>query len=382
MTNENTDNTLNSNQTQLSNENLIKTPQVLSLLALEIAIIISWIAYHEYQPVLIEQFNLSEYSFILLIVQGIILTLTPIVAGYISDKVKIKNGEMIPVVNFGISATAMIFMSVAITIFSEPTGLLRFILPFLIVLWLISMNIFRSPAISLIEYFVPQKDIPKVFAYFVVAGNIGYALEPVIVDLVRYFGGTLTFIVGAVLVFGTGKFLMNKTNLINPTDLSSDFNNDTQDGKSNFLVVLLSALSFGLITSLLFKVIPNHFDTNNISLFGFDSIGKILSSVIIIVSAIVTIIISRKVKNEQIEKLLYISTLISLGLIYFILQTNSQNIIVLLSLLLSIFYAMVSLTALPTALFRLGTRNTVLGLGVFFGAMEFVDSIFEILAII
>lgn len=368
-------------QNHLDNSKItsIRTPQVLSLLALEIAIIISWIAYHEYQPILVTQFKLSEFSFLLLVVQGIILTLTPIVAGYISDKMKSKNGEMMPIVNFGISATAMIFMSVAITVFAEPEGIVRFILPFLIVLWLISMNIFRSPAISLIEYFVPQKDIPKVFAYFVVAGNIGYALEPVIVDLVQFFGGVLTFIVGAVLIFGAGKFLMNKTNLIRPVDLSTEFNNDTVDGKSNYGVVLIAALFFGLMTSLIFKVIPNHFDTNNISLMGYASIGKILSTGIVIISAVVTIFLSRKIKNEQIEKLLYISSIIGFIIIYFLLQTNNQNIVILLSLLLSVVYAGVSLSALPTALFRLGSRNTILGLGIFFGAMEFVDSIFEIL---
>lgn len=360
----------------------IKVSQVVSLLILELSIIISWIAYHEYQPILVDKFQLKEFAFLLIIAQGVILTLTPIVSGYIADKMRNKNGATIPIVNFGISATAMIFMSVAITVFSEPQGLLRFILPFLIVLWLISMNIFRSPAISLIEYFVPQKDIPKIYAYFVVLGNIGYALEPLIVDLVQFFGGVLTFVVGGVLVFGTGTLLSKKSKLITPEDITAEFNNDTTDGKSNYFLVFAAAIVFGLMTSVIFKILPNHIISNNIQFFDLPNFGKILSTSIVVLSAIITFGISRFITNEKIQILLIIGSIIGLTSIGLIFNINSQFMIILLSIIISIGYAAVSLAALPYALFKLGTKNTILGLGIFFGTMEFIDSIFEILQII
>ncbi len=56
--------------------------------------------------------------------------------------------------------------------------------------------------------------------------------------------------------------------------------------------------------------------------------------------------------------------------------------IILLSIIIIIGYAAVSLATLPYALFKLVTKNTILGLGIFFSTMKFIDSIFEILQIL
>lgn len=364
--------------------NSIKTTQVFSLLLLELAIIISWIAYHEYQPILVVKFQLEEYAKILMVAQGIILTLTPIIAGNIADKIRDKNGSSLPIFNFGISATAMIFMSVALTVFTEPQGLVRFILPFLIVFWLISMNIFRSPAISLIEYFVPQSQIPKVYAYFVILANIGYALEPLIVNLVQFFGGTLTFVVGGILVFGTGTLLKQKSLLISPSDITNEFNNDTEDGKSNYFLVLIAALVMGIFTTFIFKYVPNLINTSQISLLNFSlpivPNGNLISSLLVIFSAIVTFIISRFINNQKVQSLLIVGVLLGIISMISISMFHSPLILMISLIFFSFTFALVSLTSLPFALYKLGTKNTILGLGIFFGAIELVDSLYEILS--
>jgi MFS family permease len=109
------------------------------------SIVIGWIAYHNYQPKLLVQFNYTQYTFWLIVVQGIILFLTPPIAGKIGDRFRFKAGHRIPIISSGISFAAMVFMAVAFTLLSNPGEVIRWILPLLIVLWLIAMSIFTSP---------------------------------------------------------------------------------------------------------------------------------------------------------------------------------------------------------------------------------------------
>ena len=92
----------------------------------------------------------------------------------------------------GIGVTAMIFMVVASMISTAHLVDMRTILPIMIVLWLISMNIFISPANSMIEAFAPAKKLPIVMGFLFMVIELIYALEPLVVALVQFFGDTLT----------------------------------------------------------------------------------------------------------------------------------------------------------------------------------------------
>ncbi|HNT51619.1 MAG TPA: hypothetical protein PKK67_13585, partial [Cyclobacteriaceae bacterium] len=61
----------------------IEWKQLWSLAALYGSIVIGWIAYHNYQPKLLNQFNFTEFAFALVLAQSIILVLTPPIAGKI-----------------------------------------------------------------------------------------------------------------------------------------------------------------------------------------------------------------------------------------------------------------------------------------------------------
>jgi MFS family permease len=98
----------------------IEWKQLWSLAALYGSIVIGWIAYHNYQPKLLVQFNYTQYSFWLIVVQGIILFLTPPIAGKIGDRFRFKAGHRIPIISSGISLAAMVFMAVAFTLLSNP----------------------------------------------------------------------------------------------------------------------------------------------------------------------------------------------------------------------------------------------------------------------
>lgn len=93
---------------------------ITSLAALYAAIIVGWIAYQQFQPKLLSQFNFTELSLALAIIQAGILIVIPPVAGRMADSYGFAKGHRFPVISLGISFEAMVFMAVAFTLLSNP----------------------------------------------------------------------------------------------------------------------------------------------------------------------------------------------------------------------------------------------------------------------
>jgi MFS family permease len=177
----------------------IQWKQLWSLVALYASVIIGWIAYYNYQPILLHKYNFTDLTLFLFIAQGIIMVVTPPIAGLLGDRFRKSKGNRLPIISAGISAAAMVFMSVAFTLIMDPGETFKWILPILIVFWLASMSIFTSPAISTIDLFAPANKLPRAMAIITIVYGALYALEPVIVDLVDFLGAPLTFVVGGVI---------------------------------------------------------------------------------------------------------------------------------------------------------------------------------------
>ena len=162
--------------------------QLWSLAALYGSVIIGWIAYENYQPKLLEKFEFTGYSFLLTLAEGIILVATPPLAGMLGDRYRFEKGHRLPIITSGISFAAMIFMAVAFTLLGNPGEVFKWVLPILIVCWLIAMSIFTSPALSTLELFTPVDKLPRAMAVLTIVSNLLYAMEPVIVDLIDFLG--------------------------------------------------------------------------------------------------------------------------------------------------------------------------------------------------
>ena len=234
----------------------IQWRQVWSLVALDLAIVISWIAYHKYQPELLNRFEFSQYVFQLALAQGVILLITPPIAGWFADKARRKGNKHLPVVTIGINFVSMIFMVVAVTIWTKPTGFIRLMFPLMIVLWLVFMNIFHSPAISTLEMFVPTEKLPQIMAIFAVITDVAASLEPSIIDLISLFGAPLTFAVGGILVFTSGLWLQRTIRSFKPINEDGDEKKKIKLENSRFGVVLVLGLFLGLATMFFFELFP------------------------------------------------------------------------------------------------------------------------------
>jgi hypothetical protein len=189
----------------------IRWRQVLPLLALDLAILLSWIAYNEYQPRLVDRFGYGSNALLFLVLQVLIMVVTPPLAGYFTDRLMVRGVARLAVVNLGVSMAAMVFMATAFTLGNPAVGLASILLPMLIVLWLISMNIFHGPAISMLELCAPASLLPGVASLFALLAGLAGALEPSIAVLLDALGAPAAFAAGGVFVFLAGFWFLRSS---------------------------------------------------------------------------------------------------------------------------------------------------------------------------
>lgn len=354
----------------------IQWKQVWSLVALDLAIVISWIAYHKYQPELLTQFRFSQYVFELAIVQGLILFVTPPIAGWFADRARRKNTHAIPVVGIGINLVSMIFMVVAVTIWAKPSGIIRMLFPLMIVLWLVFMNVFHSPAISTLEMFVPREKLPQIMAIFAVITDVAASLEPSIVDLITFFGAPITFAVGGLLVFGAGLWLQKTVRSFQ--SITNDRSTSEHRNQSRFEVVVVLGVFMGLATMYFFEFFPELTEKKLSFLKSNSFKGSYFTSILIAVSAILCYPLSLWAQRFSVVKAAWIGfvgfVVLTLGIMLF-----SGTPALLCFVLYPVFYAFMSVTFLPLAFANLSAKQKVLGIGLFFSGVQLASSVAEVL---
>lgn len=357
-------------------EILIKWPEIWSLAALNAAIVICWIAYHEYQPRLLAGFGLTHLAMFLVIAKAIILVIIPPIAGLLTDRMIRKNNKVYVVFLVGVGGTAMIFMIVATILFQGPASFLTSILPVLVILWLIGMNIFYSPANSLIESFASAKNLPVAMGIIVFVTELLYALEPIVVALVDFFGATLTFVVGGILISVTGYIFLkvSRDEVLTRKEEQTELV-EKSGKKSDFMLVSAIALIVGIGHAFIVEFLPEQF--NRIFSVALD--GSYFSSFILFSVAILAIPVSRRViKNEITKHIRWSIILLTLSIVLIILVPNTVSFLGG-SILLALTFCILSVTALPLAIRNLSVQNLTFGVGIFFGIAAIADGLADIL---
>jgi MFS family permease len=355
----------------------IQWKQLWSLAALYGSIIIGWIAYQNYQPKLLIQFQFTDFTFLLILAQAIILVITPLVAGKLGDRYRVEKGHRLPIISSGISFAAMIFMAVAFTLLGNPGEIFKWILPVLIIFWLIAMSIFTSPALSTIELFTPVDKLPHAMAILTIVSNLIYSVEPVIVDIIDYLGAPLTFICGGVVVFLAG-YALKKTSLglfKHTANQEAKPSKEKASQKSQYGFIFFLGLSLGIATTILFNVFPSILETKLNTFFSAD--GKIILVAILLFSAILSWPMSYAVNKygmNRIFQLSFIALTICVVGIWFV---SSAMMVLLMVILFGITFTSLSVSALPLAINRSAFSEKVFCVGVFFSAVALPEGIME-----
>jgi hypothetical protein len=358
----------------------INWSQIWSLAGLNAAVVISWIAYHNYQPKVVQGFGLKELSFFLIVAQALILVIIPPIAGIIGDYMIKKNGKRFVVFTVGAGATAMIFMAVASLVQIGPDSQwVHSVLPVMIVLWLISMNIFHSPANSMLDLFAPSSDLPMVMAIITMTTELLYALEPIVIQLVDFLGGTLTFVTGGVLLIVSGFFFLRTTRDISNAAFSKSHSGAGSQRKNSYFSVILVGVTFGVITAFIMDHFPAILSQK---LPSFDSMvfgGNHFSSIILGVAALMAIPASKVVERIGLVQSIGISIVIAAICILTVLFGQNQNLTIIMCLILAMAYSLLSVSAFPFTLNNLSARNITFGAGLFYGSLELASGLFNIM---
>lgn len=352
-------------------EKSIQWSQILSLAALNAVVVFSWIAYNNYQPKVLVKFNFQELALFLAIAQAAIMVCIPPLAGMLGDYLIKKDTKNFVVFTTGISITAMVFMAVAFTVSGDTIGVWRSLLPFLIVVWLISMNLFISPANSMIEMFAPTKQLPIVMGVIVMITEMVAALEPSIIVLVDALGSTLTFLGGGTLIAISGYFFKRSTENIS---FERTVSTNTQ---SNFWAIILVGILFGSITGLLMNVFPellkNKFEVlGQHSMFANYAVSGILA-----LSALLALPFSKWAEANGTQRSVFIGLIGCLVFVSLVFITSSW-LCIAACVALAACYSLTSVSAFPYALQHLSARQVTYGTGIFIGSTELVDQLLGI----
>lgn len=361
----------------MSNQNTtLKWPEVASLAALNGAVVISWIAYHEYQPILLQKFNFMELAEFLVIAKAIILILIPPLAGMLADKMLQKYGKFFTIFTVGIGATAMIFMIVASIIGAGPLSSLRVFLPVMIVFWLISMNLFISPANSMIEAFAPAHKLPLVMGVLVLTTELLYALEPIVVLMVEFFGDTLTFIVGAILIGGTGYIFHRVSSnevMARREEMIADKSNKNTKA-SNFIGILIIGLVLGLGKAILTEFFPGYLAQ---TFPEYANISEMVAFALLGFSAIMAFFVSRMLLEADLSNVIIAGFIVLLVGALVMILSSSFVVTVIAGLVIATSFSIMNVSSLPLALKNLSIRHVTYGVGILIGASEVFSGLFD-----
>ena len=370
------------NASSSSSENSVQKinwAQIFSLAGLNAAVVISWIAYHNYQPKVVQGFGLKELSFFLVVAQAFVLVVIPPIAGIIGDYMIKKNGKRFIVFTVGAGVTAMVFMAVASLVQVGPTPAVKMVLPIMIVIWLISMNIFHSPANSMLDLFAPSADLPVVMAVITMTTELLYALEPIVINLVDFLGGTLTFVTGGLLLIVSGFFFLRTTRNISNEAIAKGHTGAGSQRKDHYFPVILVALTFGVITAFIMEHFPSILAQKLPSYESATFGGNYFSSVILGIAALMAFPASKVVERLGLIQSIVISTVVAAFSIVVILFGQNQNLTIIMCFLLACAYSLLSVSAFPFTLRNLSARNITFGVGLFYGFHELASGMFTIM---
>jgi MFS family permease len=358
----------------------IRWKQLWSLAALYASVVVGWIAYQRYQPKLLVEFHFTQFSLLLVVAEAIIVTVTPPLAGLLGDRYRAEKGHRIPIISAGISFAAMIFMAVAFTLLGHPGEIFKWILPVLIICWLIAMSIFTSPALSTLELFTPVEQLPRAMALLTIIGNLVYALEPVIVDIIDYAGAPATFMAGGAVVALSGLALKKNSLHLFKTQAGREeaADADADLGTARYGHILLLGIALGTATTVMFNLFPDVLQPR-IGARLHAANGKVLLVYILVLSAIASWPASNVVTRLGLRKTFYGSLFLIVPVMTLLFVVQQPIFVLVLTLLFALLFSTLSVSSLPLAIRRAAFEHKVFSVGIFFSGVALPDGIIEVL---
>ena len=347
--------------------------QVWGLAALLSAAMLSWMIYSLYQPKILHNLGFINLAVWLSILQGLLGALLEPIVGGLADRFQYRLGSRLPLITAGVTLTGLIFVGTALLLqWTIPTEL-RWLVPILMTLWVMSMIVFRGPVVGLLRQAAPLAQLPQANVVLTMVFGLIGAAAPLLTNLLNHFGASIAFVTGAIaLTLGATIFYKvtpSGTLFSEPTSAPSPV--------SRRQIVLLLSLGFGvgLIINLLLRSFPQilHLQIPNIN-------ADWLTTLILFVSALVAIPMAAFAAKLGVKPLMRLG--LGITLICFAglqIPTTSPCFFAAIALLAGIAFGMIFESQIPLALSYLPANRSGLSTGLYFGGIGAATTVQSIL---
>jgi MFS family permease len=336
--------------------------QVWGLAALLAAIIFSWMVYSFYQQKILQELKFAELAGWLAIIQGLLATAIEPMVGRFSDRIQQLLGNRLPMISVGVTLAGLMFVIISLLVEQDLPGIIRWLVPVLMAVWLIAMMIFRGPAIALLAQFAPVSELPQANAVLVfVFGFIG-AIEPALRIFLNRLGASTTFLLAAIALM-MGAYILRSLTPVH-TWKPYSFNEDVSAKAPTLLLSLIFVvgLGTGLEVNLLMSIFPQELQSQ------FPAVRlEFITSGILLVSAIASLIFGEWTAQIGANKALLLGLGSLTGLMGLALLNDIDTFIVGYIFAFGISFSLIFVSMIPFCLGKLPPHQAGLATGLFFG---------------
>jgi MFS family permease len=345
--------------------------QVWGLAAILAAVTFSWMIYSLYQPKILQELGFIQLAAWLGIIQGLIGAMVEPILGGFSDQIQRRYGSRLPMITVGVTLAGLIFVGSALFLqWQIPSGL-RWIVPVLMTLWVISMISFRGPVIALLRQTAPLKALPQANVVLTMVFGFVGAMEPVIGKVSQQVGASIAFVLGAIALTTGATILYRsapKSHLIQSPSTRSDVSLRQR------VLIFTTGLGVGIGINLLIRLFPQGFYADS-SLIHPDWIP----SAILLISAFMAIPLSILTAQRGLN-LAMLSGLFGILLCLGLVQLHPGGIGGLgLVAIAGIAFGLVFESQIPLALGLVPPDRAGFGTGLYFGGIGAATAFISIL---
>lgn len=349
-------------------EKAIPWKVIWALALLQGANVFGFMAYYYAQPQVLAQFNYSGTFWVtfLIVAQAIIAIVMNPLMGSIVDKHKTKSDKMFNLIGLGVNLAGLVFVVVALGTTQHPDSLfysvVRPLVPVLVVLWLIAMNIFSSPAMSLLRTFAPEGRIVEANSAFAIVSLGLFMIAPYLPHILDHVPLPAIFLAGGIVLYSAYRLLLSVAPSVEPVE-------ETVSDKLIQNLGLVFAVGFivNIVTKIPLAATPILVAPSLASL-GVDA--NVLTTIAFIISIAASIPISKSIKRGD-GKILAFSLLSGVLLFFLGLYCSYALMGIGIVILLGLTSAFLEVNAVPFVFTRVKGGQSGLGIGSFFSGYAF-----------
>jgi len=165
------------------------------------AIALMWVIYNLYLVDLLTQVGLPRpLATALLVVENLLAMVMEPLMGSLSDRFQQQLGTRFPLISLGTILAAGAFIALPIGVVGGWAAAGRWVLPLMLVLWALTMTIFRSPAMSLLGRYAFGTHLPQAASVLTLVGGVAGAMGPLASERILSWGPLTAFALGSVVL--------------------------------------------------------------------------------------------------------------------------------------------------------------------------------------